>query len=311
MKKSGNLAKAFLPIIVVFIVQNALSVVGMEVVFMEKLATFSGGEYSDLVESMFETIQSSEFMVWISICYTIICSIWFSVWYFRLRHNKQHLGGISDVSEVASDLKTESKGVFEGYRWTIVPGLILLAGGLQYLCTYFMNFLSSLFPQWLVNYEQMMENFGLGSVDTFSVPLIVYTIFLGPITEELTFRGLTYTYARRTMTFLGANVFQAILFGLLHMNPLQGIYAGVLGLVFGVIYEKSRNILVTMGLHILFNSAGIVIGTLSAYYSESQMLGDTMISFYFIALGSILVTYFGYELTVKSIPQRVEIEEKF
>ena len=301
MRKTNNFVKAFLPIIAVFIVQNCLAIMGMEVVFMEKLATFSGGEYMDIADAMMETVQSASFTVWISIIYTVICSIWFSVWYYRLRHNKQHIGGLTDVG---SDIKTESKGVFEGYRLTIIPGLIFLAAGMQYLCTDLMNFLSTLFPQWLVNYEKLMENIGLDSVDNYTIPLIIYTVLLGPITEELTFRGLTYTYARRSTTFIRANIVQAILFGCLHMNPLQGIYAAVLGFVFGIIYEKSRNILVTIGLHILFNLAGTF---LSAY----MQLGDNMISFYFIVLGSLIVTYIGYELTVKSIPQRVEIEEKF
>ncbi len=304
MKRTNNIMKAFLPIIVVFVIQNALAVIGMEVVFMEKLATFSGGDYTDIADSMMDAIQTADFTVWVSIAYTLICGIAFSVWYYRLRHNKQVMGGLSSVSEVASDIKTEGKGVFEGYRISIIPGLIMLAVGLQYLCTYLMNFLSTMFPEWLVNYEKLMENMGLDSWENYTVPLIIYTVLLGPIVEELTFRGLTFTYARRATTFFRANLMQAILFGLLHMNPLQGIYAAALGLVFGVIYEKSRNILVTIGLHILFNMAG-------TFLSNFMELGDNAISFYFIVLGSLIVTYIGYELTVKSIPQRVEIEEKF
>ena len=300
--RKNSIAKAFLPIMAVFLVQNAMAFIGMELMLMDKIKNFDGGSYTNLMESWMEGVQEASFTVWVSICYTIICGIWFSVWYYRLRHNKQHISGISDVGEVASEIKKEK--VFEGYRLTIIPGLVMLAAGLQYLCTYLMNFLSTLFPEWLVNYEKLMENIGLDSVDSYTVPLIVYTVFLGPIVEELTFRGLTFTYARRATGFLGANILQAVLFGFLHMNPLQGIYAAALGFVFGIIYEKSRNILVTIGLHILFNLAGTF---LSAY----MQLGDNMISFYFIVFGSLIVTYIGYELTVKSIPQRVEIEEKF
>ncbi len=300
--RKNSITKAFLPIMAVFLVQNAVAFVGMELMLMDKIKNFAGGSYTELMESWINGVQEASFTVWISIFYTIICGIWFSVWYYRLRHNKQIISGISDVGEVASDIKKEK--VFEGYRWTILPGLVMLAAGLQYLCTYFMNFLSTLFPQWLVDYEKLMENIGLNSVESYTAPLIIYTVILGPIVEELTFRGLTYTYARRATGFLGANILQAVLFGFLHLNPLQGIYAAALGFVFGIIYEKSRNIFVTMGLHVLFNLAG-------TFLSSFMQLGDNMISFYFIVLGSIIVTYIGYELTVKSIPQRVEIEEKF
>ena len=304
MRKSSSLARAFMPIVMVFIVQNILAIVGVEILFMVRAKNFTGGSFTEFVEGTVNALSSAEFSVWISIAYTIICGVWFSIWYYQLTHNKSLAEDGIAVTEMAEDIKTERKGVFEGYRWPIIPGMVLMALGAQYVCSYLMNLLASLMPQWLAQYEKLMEGMGLDSMDSYTVPLILYTVVLGPIVEELTFRGLTFTYARRATSFWVANIIQACLFGLLHMNPLQGIYAAALGILFGMVYEKSRNIVVTIALHMLFNLMG-------TFVSQFMSLGDNAISFYFILLGSLIVTYIGYELIVKSIPERVNIEEKF
>lgn len=304
MRKSSSLVRAFMPIVMVFIVQNILSIIGVEVLFMVRAKNFTGGSFTDFVEGTVEALASAEFAVWLSIAYALICGIWFSVWYYQLTHNKSlRTDGIT-VADMAEDIKYERKSTFEGYRWPIIPGMILMALGAQYVCSYLMNFIASLMPQWLAQYEKLMEGMGLDSMDSYTVPLILYTVVLGPIVEELTFRGLTFTYARRATSFWVANLIQACLFGLLHMNPLQGIYAAALGILFGMVYEKSRNILVTIVLHMLFNLMG-------TFVSQFMTLGDNAISFYFILLGSLIITYIGYELIIKSIPERVNIEEKF
>ncbi|MCR4674558.1 MAG: CPBP family intramembrane metalloprotease [Lachnospiraceae bacterium] len=303
MRKPGSLGKCFMPIIMVFLVENIISIMGVEFLFMIKASSFQGNSYTEFVEEVLSATQSQEFAVWVSIAYAIICGIWFSVWYYQLTHNKQVKADGINVSDMAEDIKRERKGAFEGYRWTIIPGMILLAIGAQYVCSYIMNLVASLMPQWLAEYQKLMEGMGLDSMESYTVPLILYTVVLGPIVEELTFRGLTFTYARRLTPFWVANIIQAVLFGVLHMNPLQGIYAAALGIIFGMIYEKSRNILVTIVLHMLFNIMGVFV-------SSFMNMGDNAISFYFILLGSLIVTYIGYELVVKSIPQRVNIEEK-
>lgn len=58
------------------------------------------------------------------------------------------------------------------------------------------------------------------------------------------------------MPFWVANFLQALLFGVFHMNMIQGVYAFVVGIVLGFICEKSRSIYPSMLFHILFNIWG-------------------------------------------------------
>ena len=78
---------------------------------------------------------------------------------------------------------------------------------------------------------------------------------LGPIVEELAFRGVTMEYLYKSSN---SNwfiiVIPALLFGFMHGNPLQGIIAFLVGLVMSYLMFKYDNIVVTIIMHIIFNS---------------------------------------------------------
>ena len=93
-------------------------------------------------------------------------------------------------------------------------------------------------------------------LDEPSLILVLYSVLIGPVCEELIFRGLTLKYAKRAMPFWVANLLQALLFGVFHMNMIQGVYAFVVGIVLGFICEKSCSIYPSMLFHILFNIWG-------------------------------------------------------
>lgn len=56
------------------------------------------------------------------------------------------------------------------------------------------------------------------------------------------------------MPFIGANILQAILFGLAHMNIIQGFYAFGLGLLFGYVAYRYKTIVASIILHMLYNA---------------------------------------------------------
>jgi hypothetical protein len=104
---------------------------------------------------------------------------------------------------------------------------------------------------------KLMETSGLS--DNLSPMMLTYAVFIGPIAEELIFRGVTLRSFRRVFPFWLANLCQASLFGLYHMNLLQGVYAGALGLVLGFICERGGSIYLSMFLHILYNFWGTIV----------------------------------------------------
>ena len=84
----------------------------------------------------------------------------------------------------------------------------------------------------------------------------LYIILLAPIAEELTFRGLTYRFARK-LFLSGVQTFcRHCFFGVIHMNMIQGIYAFVLGLFLGLC--KNGHGIKYSSQHVIFNILGSV-----------------------------------------------------
>ncbi len=286
-----------------FVVQQAVSIIGMEAYLGYKLATFPGGDYMDYIMKMSEGMLNPNLLAWLSLAYAITCTIWFGCWYYRMRYNLPHeeTHGPAVVRDRAVEVASRHRGLFEGYSWLVIPGIILLAFGGQYVCNFLAEFLGSVFPAWYDFYAEIMKTVGLDNADNLGVPLFLYAIIFGPACEELTFRGLCFGYARRSVGFWGANIISAVLFGLMHMNPLQASYAILLGLILGAIFEKSRNIVLVILIHVAFNLSSVILAPI-------MTLGDTPFTFFIILLVSLLATYVGFELVIRSIPKHIDIE---
>lgn len=76
---------------------------------------------------------------------------------------------------------------------------------------------------------------------------------IGPVAEELFFRGLLYTYFRRWGIW-AALLASTVIFALLHFNALP-VTQVVGGLVFALAYEIHRNLTAPMVIHVLGNLA--------------------------------------------------------
>lgn len=117
------------------------------------------------------------------------------------------------------------------------------------------TFIKDLSPEANNVMEQIMKN----------SPFIMQFIgvgIIGPIIEEITFRGLIYSNMKKSVPVVPAIIIQALLFGLIHMNLQQFIYASFLGIVFGFILEWTGSLSTTILAHIGFNSVSLLSGKL-------------------------------------------------
>jgi hypothetical protein len=204
------------------------------------------GATSD-IDALGNLISGSDYSTCVMVIYSIICIVIFSQWYYY------SCGG---------DYLPNPRRTFNPL---MILGVIILVPGMQFFSSYLVGIVSTIFPQWLDQYEKLFETAGLGSSIT---PLMFcYTVILAPIGEELTFRGMTMRLAEKAVPFWVANLLQAFLFGFFHLNWIQGIYAFALGLVLGYICEKGGSIYYSLLFHVLFNFWGTVIG---------ELLGDNI-----------------------------------
>ena len=84
-------------------------------------------------------------------------------------------------------------------------------------------------------------------------------VIIGPITEELLFReAIEGEMLRRGANPWTAIIVSALAFSIVHLNLAQGLYALPLAIIFGIIYYKTGNIVLTSILHIINNGIAAI-----------------------------------------------------
>ncbi|MBP3596352.1 MAG: CPBP family intramembrane metalloprotease [Clostridia bacterium] len=143
------------------------------------------------------------------------------------------------------------------------------------------------------DYELFSSDLLVNSGDTIMDKILFFvTLAVIPgIFEELFMRKALLNYGKQFGNYFTVIV-SSIIFALLHMNLQQGIFAFLMGIVFGYIALKTQNVKLTIILHILNN--GLV--ALGAIFSANKLI-LTIINGGFLIIGSfgailLLVTFF-------------------
>ena len=140
--------------------------------------------------------------------------------------------------------------------------------------------------------------------DTSFLSLAVAMAVIGPIAEELAFRGVIYAGLRRSGRLLGAILLQALLFGLMHLNFNQMSYAFVMGVAWGILNEVTGSMWPGLIGHFIVNIGGAISSyTIVKYFPETlemeYSINDMMVSIMFTAMLAVLFTWFAILLLLK------------
>lgn len=131
-----------------------------------------------------------------------------------------------------------------------------LAFAMNHFTTIVMLLIAILLPHIFDEYTQMVSDSGMTD---YGIAWFIATIILPPLVEEAGFRGLGMTYLKRAgIPFIWANLIQAVFFGIFHMNIVQGIYAGILGLALGYLAHHYNSLAAPMVMHAVYNFWGTV-----------------------------------------------------
>lgn len=79
-----------------------------------------------------------------------------------------------------------------------------------------------------------------------------------PIAEELVFRGVVYQRIRVYFDVKVALLFSALIFGIVHANLVQFLYAALLGILLAFLYEKTGYFYVPVLGHITANTIAVI-----------------------------------------------------
>lgn len=188
------------------------------------------------ISDMLTLVENMDFNTIAMIIFSFCCMIVFGIWY------RKRCGGTFRIN------------VKKEFHPLELLGIAFLIPGTQYLSAMVASLVSLIFPSWLEAYEELLETAGLG--EDITLIMFIYSVLMAPISEELIFRGVTLRIAQRAFPFWIANIIQAILFGAFHMNPLQGCYTFIIGLILGYICHKGGSLYHVIFFHFLFNLWG-------------------------------------------------------
>lgn len=130
------------------------------------------------------------------------------------------------------------------------------------------------FPKVVEDYEKLAEMSGIGV----NIVTIIAATCLAPIGEELICRGMVLTYARKSLPFWLANIIQALMFGIMHMNWVQGTYAFIIGLILGYAVKRYNSIIPSMIMHFFVNSICSIIMALIFNFVPAVMISIVITS---------------------------------
>lgn len=116
------------------------------------------------------------------------------------------------------------------------------------------------------SYEQVNDNF-------MSNPLLFQILTLciaAPVVEELIYRAMIYQRLKDYLDISVSVIVSALIFGMVHGNLLQGLYAGILGILLCYVYERYDSFFAPVLLHMAANTTALVMEylPLSTWISE-------------------------------------------
>lgn len=268
----SNIWIAMLPVILIFAIQNAISMMMVEVFTVYEFVTNPTFDVSSLTDFVLSKATAATTTEVLSILYTLVAGPIFVCWFIRFCRKNQ---------------KEDS-----AWRFSVLalPGIAMVAVGCQILGNYIVTAVSLQFPEWLLEYQELLENAGMAD-GHMSVLMSVYAVLLAPVVEELALRGLAFGYLRRAVPFWSANILQALFFAGLHANILQGIYTFLFALLLGYIYEQCKTLVVPIVIHMCFNGISVAVTSI-------PIIGQNAGLFFITLLISMVAVYIGTRLIV-------------
>lgn len=290
-KRCGWLALCLLAVLVAFIMQIIGVLVGMIaycVPEMQKLEA-QGLLTDDSVNMVMEKAATEGMglcLVWGHIFMLVCFLIWF---YFGCGRPKLR----------------QAKVVFAP-KTLLVTAMVAI--GMGFFTNFGLPVASLIIPESIMeNYMELMEQAGFG-VDTLA---IIASVLIAPFGEEFICRGVVFHYAKkmvadmdnRRKAFWIANTVQAVMFGVLHGNIIQGSYAFLMGLGLGYLRHRFNSLAPSILAHMLINAASTFV-----WEPIANFLPESYVLYGILAVVFLGVAFVGLRIGGKAEQQVVAVE---
>ena len=145
------------------------------------------------------------------------------------------------------------------------------------------------------------------SKQSFEVNELLKFLVFYPVGEELLLRGLILHFLKKKTKY--ANLIQAVIFGILHLNPIKIIYTTISGIFFGNVRLRPSPIWWTILLHSTFNLVSIflykpfIIIIEKIFYLQNMPIITLIIVF--------IPPLFIFDYTLKQLKNRFNYEKLY
>jgi len=187
------------------------------------------------------------------------------------------------------------------YEWksNFIP-LIIIGLILSFSVSYIIGAILTYLP----GYDGMMDNYLAMFGDIDPIDLILTVAVIGPICEEIIFRGVILEGLLKKYDTTKAILFSSLIFSVIHLQPLQVISTFFIGLILGWIYVKTQSLWVCIGIHIINNLVAVLMMDNSAESAASAF--DNNLLFLGPLVAAAVIGYLAY-LGLKRIFDRERV----
>jgi membrane protease YdiL (CAAX protease family) len=146
---------------------------------------------------------------------------------------------------------------FRSAPWGLILGIALIAVFVARFAAIFWTLLAEALhlqlPGGAVDITRVFGTSLTGIIVT-----VVVAVIVGPVVEEIVFRGVAFAQLERLQGTLSGVLGSSILFGLLHVNPLEFVPLVFAGVLFAWAFKSTRSLWTAVVAHSLFNLVAIV-----------------------------------------------------
>ncbi len=245
VKKPGKVGTVFFGlwvILAVVLIQGAVSAIGAIPVSI-KLFMEAGGDQELFMESYAAVTTDGELLTWLQFAAEIVCIAVLLIWYYY---------GYVKPDKKKGIYKPFQKKVSGVWDFVFIISGVLAAWGLASLLQILS---SSLFPDAAAKLSETLQS-ALGGNEVIGM---LTGILLAPICEELAVRGIILRRSERAFGVIGVMIISAVLFGIFHMNIIQGLYVLPMGAFWGYVGYRYKSVIPCFLCHIINNGLGLLL----------------------------------------------------
>ena len=161
----------------------------------------------------------------------------------------------------------------------------IAAVGLYYVAILIAELINVISPETMESYNELME-MSLGGSEILA---LLAAVILAPVNEECIMRGLILKNLQKFFSTPVVIIIQAVMFGIFHMNWVQGIYVLPIGAALGYVAIKSRSVFTCIYMHLFYNMMSFMSALLPKFCQT------VLFSVFAAVVCAVVIWYMGKE----------------